>query len=210
MEQGRLTRVLVVDDHPLVVDGLAAIIGAQPDMTVAWQAGTGDEAVALFREHRPDVTLMDIRLPDRDGIAAITAIRSFAAQARFLVLSNHEGDEDIHRALAAGALGYLFKNTARRDVVAAIRAVAAGQRYLPPAVAMRLAERVPRADLSAREVEVLKLVAAGLRNKEIAAALGISEFTVKDHVQNILGKLHASDRTQAVTVALQRGILHLT
>lgn len=209
MGNDKAIRVLIADDHFVVRMGLAAVIHTQTDMTVVAEAMTGKQAVDLFRQHRPDVTLMDLRMPEMDGIEAITAIRREFPDSRFIVLTTYDGDEDIYRALQAGARAYLLKDMLRDALVEAIRAVHAGQRRLPAEVANRLAERMNRTELTARELEVLRLIVAGKSNKEIAAALFIAEGTVKIHINNILSKLGVSDRTQAATFALQRGIVHL-
>jgi two-component system NarL family response regulator len=201
-------RVLLVDDHPVVREGLAAMIERRPDMTVVAQAPDGASAVALARELRPDVTLMDLRLPGGlDGVAAIAAMRAERPDARVLVLTTYDGDDDIHRALTAGALGYALKDAPREQLMEAIRAVHAGERWLPGAVVSRLATRFSAPDLTPREREVLALVARGKSNAEVGAALAITEGTVKVHVNSILGKLGASDRTDAVVIALRRGII---
>jgi DNA-binding NarL/FixJ family response regulator len=202
-------RVLAVDDHPMVRAGLAAVIGAEPDMELVGEAANGREALELFREHRPDVILMDLRMPAMDGLAATRAILGEFPTARIVVLTTYDGDEDIHRALEAGAKGYLLKDMLRTEVLNAIRAVHRGQRAIPVAVAARLAEYVPRIQLSDRELEVLELVAKGLSNKEIARVIRRAEETVKVHLKNIFEKLGVEDRTEAVTTALQRGIIHL-
>ena len=202
-------RILIVDDHPVVREGLAAIINRQPDMLVVAEASNGQHALEQYRQHTPDVALMDLRMPLMNGVEAITALRKQYPGSRFIVLTTFDGDEDIYRALQAGAQGYLLKDMFREDLLDAIRAVHAGQRRIPTAVATRLAERMIGNELTGRELEVLKQIAAGKSNREVAAALQITEGTVKGHVNNILSKLNASDRTQAVTTALQRGILHL-
>ena len=203
-------RILIADDHPVVREGLAAMIERRPDMTVVAEAATGREAVAAYRAAQPDVVLMDLRMPDMTGVEAIGAIRGEFPGARIIVLTTYDGDEDIYRGLQAGARAYLLKDAPRDELLDAIRAVHAGQTRIPPAVAARLAERVLAGpELTARELEVLQGIVAGRSNKEIGAALGISEGTVKAHVNNILGKLGVADRTQAVTTALQRGIVHL-
>jgi two-component system NarL family response regulator len=203
-------RVLIADDHPVVREGVAAMIERRPDMTVVGEAATGREAVAAYRAARPDVVLMDLRMPDMTGVEAIGAIRGEFPGARIIVLTTYDGDEDIYRGLQAGARAYLLKDAPRDDLLDAIRAVHAGQSRIPPAVAARLAERVLAGpELTARELEVLRGIVAGRSNKEIGAALGISEGTVKAHVNSILSKLGVADRTQAVTTALQRGIVHL-
>ncbi|HVM93064.1 MAG TPA: response regulator transcription factor [Terriglobales bacterium] len=202
--------VMVVDDHPLVRVGIAAIVNARPDMTVVAQADTGEEAVTLFPRHKPNVTLMDLRLPGKlGGVEAIAAIRKNWPQAHFIIVTTYDGDEDIHRAFEAGAQGYIIKGMPYQTLVEAVQRVHAGKRFLPPPVASALASRMPDSDLSARELEVLHLLVAGKSNKEIAQLLGITEATVKSHVSTILMRLNVSDRTQAVVTALQRGLVHL-
>lgn len=202
-------RVLCVDDHPVVRDGLAAIINLQPDMMLAGAAAAGGEALERFRELRPDITLVDLLLPDMSGFELIEKIKEQSPNARIIVLSSHEGDVHIQRALEAGALGYVAKGIVRDELLQVIRSVHAGKRSMPAAVAQKLAEHIADEAISPREVEVLSLVAAGKRNKEIAGALSIAEDTVKMHVRNILSKLQVNDRTEAVTLALRRGIIHL-
>jgi two-component system NarL family response regulator len=209
MSEHNPIRVMVVDDHPVVREGLIAIVERQPDMTVVAQCENGRQAVELFRQHRPDVTLMDLRMPVLSGVEAIREIRKDFAQSRIIVLTTYDGDEDIYRALQAGARAYLLKNMFREELLEAIKAVHAGQRRIPAHVATRLAERMGGPDLTERELEVLKLIVKGRSNKEIAAALSITEGTVKGHVNNILGKLGVGDRTEAATSALQRGIVYL-
>lgn len=209
MNGGKTIRVLIVDDHPVVREGLAAMINRRPDMEVVAEAVNGREAVELCRRHRPDVTLMDLRMPVMGGVEATQAIRREFSEARIIVLTTYDGDQDIYRALQAGARAYLLKDAPREELLEAIRAVHAGQRHLPPLVAGRLADHLAGNDLTAREQEVLELIAAGKSNREIGADLSITESTVKVHVNNILGKLGVHDRTQAVTTALQRGIVHL-
>jgi DNA-binding NarL/FixJ family response regulator len=201
--------VLVVDDHPIMRLGIVAIINAQNDMTVCAQAGSGEEAVREFRNHRPQVTLMDLRLPGMSGLDALRVIRREDPSARCVVLTTYEGDEDIHQALKAGAAGYLIKAMSNDTLVDALRKVHAGNRFLPAPVAESLALRTPNSDLSPREREVLSHLVHGKSNKEIAALLRITEATVKCHVSVILERLGASDRTQAVIAALQRGLEHL-
>jgi DNA-binding NarL/FixJ family response regulator len=208
MQQSRI-RILLADDHPLLRDGVSASLGAEPDMEIVATASNGEQAIALFRQHQPDITLMDLKMPVMGGVEAIQAIRRQSPSAKIIVLSTYAGDEDIHRALQAGAATYLLKDTLAADLVRVIRAVFAGERPLPEPVAKRLADRVLQPNLTAREVEVLRLIAAGLRNKEIAAKLGISDETVQGHVKNILSKLGLHDRTEAVAVAVRRGIVHL-
>src|SRR3712207_86142 len=202
-------RVLTVDDHAVVRAGIAAMLANEPDMGVVAEAGDGAEAVARYAADRPDVVLMDLRMPRLDGVAAIEAILAADPHARIVALTTYEGDADIYRALRAGACAYLIKDVLGAELAAAIRAAAAGGRVIPPKVARTLAHFTPRVELTAREVEVLRLVAKGLRNEQIARVIGRTTGTVKVHVKNILEKLGAEDRTQAVTLALQRGIIHL-
>jgi two-component system, NarL family, response regulator len=208
-KQAETIRIIVADDHPVVRTGLITLISAQPDMKVVAEAANGKEAIELYRQHQPDVLLMDIRMPIMSGVDATIAIRAEFPQSRIIVLTTYEADEDIVRTLRAGAQGYLLKDTVGDEMLEAIRAVHAGQRRVAPAVGARLAERVTGAELTVRELEVLKLMSRGGTNKELASALSISEGTVKGHVNNILSKLGVTDRTMAVTTALQRGIIHL-
>jgi DNA-binding NarL/FixJ family response regulator len=203
------TRVLIADDHPVVVLGLAAIINAQPDMTVVGEASNGRQALELFEKHLPDVTLIDLRMPELGGVEAIKQIRVKHPHAVFIVLTTYQGDEDIHKALKAGAQGYLLKGMAHDDLLDAIRRVRAGVQYLPASVKETLANRTPGSDLSPRELQILELIVKGLSNKQIADKLGITEGTVKWHVNAILGRLNVSDRTQAAVAALNRGIVQL-
>ncbi len=203
-------RVMVVDDHPLMRVGIAAIINARTDMSVVAQAGTGEDAVTLFQQHVPDITLMDLRLPGKvGGVEAIAIIRSKSPRARFIVVTTYDGDEDIHRALEAGAQGYVIKGMPYQTLVDALQKVHSGGRFLPLPVARALASRLPHSDLSSRELEVLHLLVGGNSNKDIANVLGITEATVKSHVSTILMRLDVEDRTQAVVAALQRGLVHL-
>jgi DNA-binding NarL/FixJ family response regulator len=202
-------RVLVVDDHPIMRVGIAAIIQATPDMTTVAQAGSGEEAIELFEKYLPDVTLMDLRLPGMSGVDAIRAVIAHHSNAKFVVLTTYEGDEDIHQALEAGARSYIIKGMPHDALVSAVRRVHAGGRFLPSPVSRVLSSRIPNSDLSAREREVLDLIVQGKSNKEIATDLGISESTVKCHVSVILMRLNVTDRTQAVVTALQRGLVHL-
>ena len=202
-------KVMVVDDHPLMRVGVAAIINARPNMTVVAQTGTGEEAVALFHEHKPDITLMDLRLPKMSGVDAILAIRARYPKSRFVVLTTYEGDEDIHRAFEAGAQGYVIKGMPYQTLIDALLRVHSGGRFLPPPVVRALESRMPDSELSPREQEVLQLLVNGKSNKEIASELGITNATVKCHVSTILMRLNVSDRTQAVVAALQRGLVHL-
>ncbi|HEV3022834.1 MAG TPA: response regulator transcription factor [Pirellulales bacterium] len=212
MTEGRspaAIRVLCVDDHPLVRKGIAAILSNESDIELVAEAGNGREAVEAFRRHRPDVTLMDLRMPQLDGTAAVKQIRAEFPEARVIALTSFDGDQDIYRALEAGMRGYLLKESVHTQIINAIRTVHSGRRLMPQEVAQRLTEYFPQVALTPREVEVLTLVAKGLANKQIAAKLGTAGGTVKMHVQNILAKLDATDRTHAVTIALQRGIIHL-
>jgi len=202
-------RILCVDDHRLVLAGLALMIGRQPDMELVGSAATGEEAITLFRLHRPDITLMDLQLPVMSGLEAIRVIRHDAPEARIVVLTMYYGDEDIHRALRAGASTYLLKDMLSDDLMRVIREVHAGQHSLQPDVQVRLDQRSTRPILTPREVQVTEQIGRGLRNKEIAVELGISEETVQVHVKSILAKLGVNDRTAAVTVAMRRGIFHL-
>jgi DNA-binding NarL/FixJ family response regulator len=198
-----------VEDHPIMRMGIAAIIDAQPDMKVCGQAESGTDAVRLFRQNRADVILMDLRLPGMSGLDALRAIRRYDPSARCVVLTTYEGDEDIHQALEAGAAGYLIKAMSHDTLVDALRKVYSGTRFLPAPVAQSLAMRTPNSDLSPREREVLSLMVHGKSNKDIGAALKITEATVKCHVSVILERLGVTDRTQAVIAALQRGLEHL-
>ena len=202
-------RVLSVDDHPLLREGIAAIINSQQDMEVVSQASGGHEAIQLYREHRPDVTLMDLRLPDLSGIDALIAIRSEFPEARIIMLTTFDGDVEVHRALEAGARGYLLKNMPPSTMLDAIRQVHAGKRRIAPEIAAQLAEHMSDESLTAREVEVLQQVAGGNRNRDIAELLRISEETVKVHLKHIMDKLGANDRTQAISIAVRRGIIQL-
>src|SRR5258707_783683 len=209
MKDAGKIRVLCVDDHPVVRDGIAAIINLQRDMRLVGAAATGGEALERFFAASPDVALVDLELPDMSGFDLIKKIKDKSPNARIIVLSSHEGDVDIQRALEAGAQGYVAKGIVRDELLETIRIVHAGKRRLPAAVAQKLAEHMADEPISPRELEVLSLVAAGKRNKEIAGELSIAEDTVKMHVRNILSKLQVNDRTEAVTIALRRGIIHL-
>jgi DNA-binding NarL/FixJ family response regulator len=202
-------RVLVADDHPVVRVGLATVIAQEADLELVPQAENGAQAVTLFREHHPDVVLMDLRMPVMDGVQAIRTIVSEFPAARILALTTYEGDGDIRRAFDVGAWGYLLKDMLLTDVITAVRAVQRGERVIPTAVAVRLAEHPPGSDLTGRELEVLTLVARGLANKDVAGAIGRTDETVKVHLKNIFSKLRVADRTEAVTVALARGLIHL-
>ncbi len=200
-------KILTVDDHPLLREGIAAVIHGEDDMLLVGEATNGHEAILGFRTHRPDVTLMDLQMPDMNGIDAITAIRSEFPNARVVVLTTYQGDVQALRAFKAGAVGYLLKNMLRKDLLETIRGVHAGRRRIPPEIAAELAEHVTDDLLTSRELEVLKRVGTGTSNKIIASELSVSEATVKCHMKNILSKLSANDRTHAVTIAMRRGYL---
>jgi DNA-binding NarL/FixJ family response regulator len=202
-------RVLSVDDHPLLREGITAIINSQPDMTLVAQAATGAEGVQRFREHRPDVTLMDLRLPDMSGIDSMIAIRAEFADARIVMLTTFEGDVEIQRSLAAGARGYILKSMPPKELVDVVRQVHQGKKRIPAEVAAQLAEHMSDESLTGREVDVLRHIGGGNRNRDIAERLFISEETVKVHIKHIMEKLGASDRTQAVAIAVRRGIIQL-
>jgi DNA-binding NarL/FixJ family response regulator len=202
-------RILAVDDHPLLRKGIAELINAEPDMKLVAEASNGQDALAEFKKHRPDITLMDLQLPEMSGIECIIAIRSDSPDARIIVLTTYPGDVQVLRAPKAGARGFLLKGQANNDLPEVIRAVHSGQKRIPPEIALELAQHIAEDDLSSREIEVLRLVAAGTANKEIARQLCIARKTVNNHVTNILVKLHANDRTHAVTTALKRGIIKL-
>ncbi len=205
--QSPQTRILVVDDHAVVREGLVSLLQRQSDLQVVAEAADGASAIRLYRQHRPDLVVLDLRLPDLDGAEVTAAIRAEFPQARLLVLSSFDGDEDIYRALKAGARGYLLKDSTREELLAAVRSVAAGQRRIPGPVAERLAQRIEGSELTGRELAVLRQIVSGRANKEIAKALAISEGTVKTHVKSILAKLDAADRTEAAVVALRRGLV---
>ncbi len=202
-------RVLCVDDHRIVREGIALIIDRQPDMHVVASAASGEEAVAMFRQHRPDVTLMDLQLGAMGGVEAIREIRALDPAARIVVLTMFRGDEDIHRALQAGAATYLLKDMLSDDLIRVIREVRKGESRIGPDVEASLAQRAAGPTLTRREIQVIELIAQGMRNKEIAASLGISEETAQVHVKNILAKLKVKDRSAAITAALRRGIIHI-
>ncbi|MBV9848359.1 MAG: response regulator transcription factor [Armatimonadetes bacterium] len=202
-------RVLIADDHPVVRQGLAAMLTRKSGVSVVGETGNGREVVELFRRLRPDVTLMDLRMPQMDGGEAIARIRAEFPAARILVLTTYDTDEDIYQALRVGAMGFLLKDTPPEDLLEAIRAVHAGRKRIPPAVAEKLSEHLSHPELTARELEVLRLIAAGQSNKEIGTTLFISESTVRAHLGNILNKLSVSDRTQAAVLALRRGLVRL-
>jgi DNA-binding NarL/FixJ family response regulator len=202
-------RLLIADDHLVVRMGMRSMIDTQSDMSVVAEAAHGREAVELFRQHNPDIALMDLRMPVMGGVEATIAIREEFREARIIVLTTYDGDENIYRALQAGARAYLLKDIPREEFLDAVRAVHSGQYCIPSAVATRLARRLPLSELSARELEVLRLIVQGMSNKEIGSALSITESTVKNHVNSILSKLNVNDRTQAATTALRRGIVML-
>jgi DNA-binding NarL/FixJ family response regulator len=200
---------MIADDHPIVCLGLATMIDSQPDMTVVAQASNGREAVEMFLQHQPDVSLIDLRMPEMSGVDAIKTIHAKFPAAAFIVLTTYQGDEDIHKAMTAGAQGYLLKGMPHDDLLQAIRRVRAGNQYLPASVRSSLANRLPSSALSPRELQILELIVKGLSNKQIADRLGITEGTVKWHVNAILGRMNVSDRTQAAVAALNRGIVQL-
>ena len=209
MESGKKIRVLVVDDHPLMISGISGEINAQPDMVVVGEATDGDEAVSLHRSHRPDVTVMDVRMPKVNGIDAIVAIRKESPRARIVILTTAIGDVQALRAFKEGAAGYLLKSLVRKELTETIRSVHAGLRRIPPEIAQQLAEHVADDVITDRELEVLRMVAQGKANKIIASDLNIAEHTVKNHMKSILSKLGADDRTGAVTIAIRRGYIEI-
>jgi len=202
-------RILIADDHPIVRDGLNAVINDQPDMEVVAEAANGKDAVELAQQHRPDVMLIDLRMPQMNGVEAVNTIRAEWPQARIIILTTYDGDEDIYRALQAGAQAYLLKGMPRTELLDTIRAIHAGHKRIPPEVAAKLADRILASELTERELDVLRLIVDGCSNREIGANLSITEGTVKAHINSILSKLGVSDRTQAVTEAMRRGIVHL-
>jgi DNA-binding NarL/FixJ family response regulator len=204
-----MIRVLLADDHPVILEGIGAVITLQEDMEVAGEASNGQETLDLYRQLKPDIVLMDLQMPVMDGVEVTKAIRSEFPRARIIVLSAHDGDEDIYRSLHAGASGYLLKDCSRASLLDGIRTVHKGRELITPEVASKLAQRIRRSELTSRELEVLNQLAEGKSNLEIGSSLFISEGTVKSHVNNILSKLGVSDRTQAVVYAIQCGLVHL-
>lgn len=207
-EKNQQIRILIADDHPVVREGLTALLNRQPEITVVAEASHGREAVELFRVHRPDIALIDLRMPELDGVGTIAAILAEERTARLIVLTTYDGDEDISRALRTGAKAYLLKDVPRQELIACVRAVYDGGTYLPSALTTKLVDHLQGAALTKRELEVLQLLGIGKSNNEIAIALAITEGTVKLHVNNIFGKLDARNRTEAVAIALRRGLLH--
>jgi two-component system NarL family response regulator len=200
-------RILIVDDHPVVRAGLASMLGTQEELELVGAARSGEEALRMLEEHRPDVLLLDLRMPGMSGVETLQALKTANRQVRVIILTNYETDEDIYRAVQAGAQGYLLKDTSLREMVEAIRAVHSGKRYIPRHIASRLAERMVRTNLTSRELEILKMLSKGPTNKQIGHALGISDNTVRNHVLKIIEKLEVSDRTEAATTAIQRGLI---
>ncbi|WP_348267872.1 response regulator transcription factor [Edaphobacter sp. DSM 109919] len=200
-------RILIVDDHPVVRAGLTSMLGTQAELQVIGSASSGEEALAMIQRDDPDVVLLDLRMPGLNGIDMLVAAKKSGSHVRAIILTSYETDEDIYRAVQAGAQGYLLKDTPFKEMLEAIRAVNAGKRYIPRQIAQRLAERMMRTELTARELEILKMLAKGPTNKQIGHALGISDYTVRNHVNSIIEKLEVSDRTEAATTAIQRGII---
>lgn len=200
-------RILIVDDHPVVRAGLTSMLGTQVELKVIGSASSGEEALSMIQRDAPDVVLLDLRMPGLNGVDMLVAARKVGSQVRAIILTSYETDEDIYRAVQAGAQGYLLKDTPLKEMLEAIRTVSTGKRYIPRQIAQRLAERMMRTELTARELEILKMLAKGPTNKQIGHALGISDYTVRNHVNSIIEKLEVSDRTEAATTAIQRGII---
>jgi DNA-binding NarL/FixJ family response regulator len=209
MVPGKPIRILTVEDHPVFREGLATIIGSEPDMLLVGQAANAAEAVTEFRRHRPDITLMDLRLPGTNGTDTLITIRGEYPDARIIMLTTSDTDGDIQRAMRAGASAYILKSMPKKELLEVVRSVYAGRRHVPPEVAARLAEHLGEEDLTTREMEVLRLIRDGYRNKQIADQLAIAETTVNFHIKNLVGKLGANDRTHAVTIAVRRGLLQM-
>ena len=209
MVPGKPIRILAVEDHPVFREGLATIIGSEPDLLLVAQAANAVEAIAEFRRHRPDITLMDVRLPGTNGTDTLITIRGEYPDARIIMLTTSDSDGDIQRALRAGASAYILKSMPKKELLEVVRSVHAGGRYVPTDVAARLAEHMGEEDLTARELDVLRLIRDGFRNKQIAVQLAIAETTVNFHIKNLVSKLGANDRTHAVTIAVRRGLLHI-
>jgi two-component system, NarL family, response regulator len=202
-------RILIVDDHPVVRAGLTSMLATQPELEVVGSASSGEEALAMLGETAPDLILLDLRMPGMDGLSTLRALGKRPAAPKTIVLTSFETDEDIYRAVQAGARGYLLKNTQQQEIVDAIRAVHAGKRHIPPRIAARLADRMTRSNLTARELEILEMLSKGLTNKQIGVALGISDNTARNHVNSIIEKLEVSDRTEAATAAIEQGIIRM-
>lgn len=209
MDRSSVICILVAEDRAIVRDGICTIVDLQPDLTVVAEAKNGEQAVTLYREYQPDVVLMDLRMPIMEGVEAIAKIKAEFSQAKITILTTYDTDEDIYRGLQAGARGYVLKDTTSEELAIAIRTVNSGKRYMPPQVAMKLAQRVANSELTSREMDVLKLLSNGRSNQQIGSVLKITEGTVKFHINNILSKLGVSDRTQAVITALKRGLVRL-
>jgi two-component system, NarL family, response regulator len=207
MPQANLIRILIVDDHPVVRAGLTSMLGTQAELSIIGSASSGEAAMVILQQHHVDVVLLDLRMPGMSGVETLLAMKRAGYRARVIILTSFETDEDIYRAVQAGAQGYLLKDTTLKEMVEAIRTVHSAKRYIPREIASRLAERMMRSDLTARELEILKMLSKGLTNKQIGHALGISDNTVKNHVNSIIEKLEVSDRTEAATTAIQRGLI---
>ncbi len=209
-ESTRKIRILIVDDHPVVRAGLTSMLATQSDLEIAGVASSGEEALSLIERQTADLMLLDLRMPGMNGIDTLVALRKMSSPTRVIVLTNFETDEDIYRAVQAGAHGYLLKSTTQQEMIAAIHAVSGGERHFPPRIAARLAQRMSRSSLTVRELEILEMMAKGLTNKEIGSALQISGHTARNHVNNIIEKLAVADRTEAVTIAIQQGLIDVS